>query len=116
MAFSELEAKRLAKNVSAFIDARRPPPHIRSQLDLAFRIAGQSVEIFEVRLLWRGKAGETMEHGVAKATYVKTREAWRIFWQRPNLRWYSYEPAPEVGSLEKFLSLVAEDRHACFFG
>lgn len=116
MAFSELEKKRLEKVVGAFIDQRRPPPHIRPELDLAFRIAGQSVEIFEVLPRWRGAPGETMENPVAKATYVKTQNLWKVYWQRADLKWHSYPGAPELPSIEQFLTVVAADRHACFFG
>ena len=116
MAFTEFEQKRVEKIVGAFIEERRPPPHIRPKLDLRYRIKGQSVEIFEVRPSWRGAPGETMENPVAKTTYVKTRKVWRVFWMRADLKWHSYPPAPEVGDIEKFLELVAEDKHACFFG
>jgi hypothetical protein len=116
MAFSEFETKRLERIVGAFIEKHRPAAHIRAELDLAYRIDGQSVEIFEVRPRWRGAPGETMEHPVAKATYLRTRELWRVFWMRADLKWHAYPPVPRVGSIEKFLALVAEDRHACFFG
>lgn len=116
MAFSEFETKRLKKVVGAFIEKHRPAPHIRSKLDLAFCINGQSIEIFEIRPRWKGAPGETMEHRVAKATYVKTQELWRVFWMRADLKWHSYPPVPRVGSVEEFLALVAEDEHACFFG
>lgn len=116
MAFTEFETKRLEKVVGAFVDRHRPPPHIRPELDLAFRISGQSVEIFEVRPRWEGLPGEVMEQPVAKATYVKTREFWRVLWMRADLKWHGYTPNPQVGSIEKFLALVAEDKHACFFG
>lgn len=114
MAFSEFETKRLEKVVGAFVEGHRPAPHIRPKLDLAFRISGQSVEIFEVRS--RGRPGEAMEHFVAKATYVKTKELWRVFWMRADLKWHGYPPMPQVDSIEKFLALVAEDEHGCFFG
>nr|CEN54961.1 putative integron gene cassette protein [uncultured bacterium] len=116
MAFSELETKRIERAVGAFIEKRRPPPHIRPKLDLAFRISGQSVEIFEIRPRWRGAPGEITEHPVAKATYIKTQELWRIYWIRADLKWHGYPPTPQVGSIDKFLALVAEDKHACFFG
>jgi hypothetical protein len=116
MAFSEFEAKRINKVVGAFIGERRPPPHIRPKLDLAYRLKGQSVEIFEVRPRWRGAPGETMEQPVAKATYVRARDLWRVYWQRADLKWHSYEPIPQVDSIEKFLALVGKDEHACFFG
>src|SRR5690606_24169917 len=105
MAFTEFETKRLGKVVGAFVEQRRPPAHIRPKLDLAFRIKGQSVEIFEVRPRWRGAPGETVEQPVAKATYVKARGVWRVFWMRADLKWHGYPPAPQVGSVEKFLAL-----------
>jgi len=53
---------------------------------------------------------------VAKATYVRSRGVWRVFWQRRDLKWHSYEPKPEVKSVDEFALLVSEDTHACFFG
>ena len=71
MALSEFETKKVEKVLSAFLERRRPPPHIRSKPDIAYRISGQSVEIFEVRPRW-DKPAEKMESPVATATYVKT--------------------------------------------
>jgi Protein of unknown function (DUF3024) len=104
------------KALDTFMKARRPPPHIRPKLDLGSRISGQSVSIFEIRPVWRGPSQERHESPVAKATYVRSRGVWRVFWQRRDLKWHSYEPAAEVRSIEEFVSLVAEDQHACFFG
>ena len=73
MAISEFETKRCEHIVGAFVDARRPPPRIRPEVDLGYRVSGQSVEIFEIRPVWKGAPGEKMEHPVAKATYVKSR-------------------------------------------
>ena len=115
MALSEFETRRVERTVSAFIELHRPPPHIRPELDLGFRVSGQSVEIFEVRPAWK-EPNKKMEHPVAKATYVKSRAVWKVYWMRADLNWHSYPPAPTVGTVEKFLSLVSEDKHACFFG
>ena len=116
MALTELEAARVRRALNAFLEHRRPPPHIRTQLDLGFRISGQSVEIFEIRPVWRGKPGEKLEHGVAKATFVRSRGVWRVFWLRQDLKWHGYEPAAEVGSIEAFCKVVHEDAYCCFFG
>lgn len=115
MAFSEFEIRKYEKIVGQFIEKRRPPSHIRSQVDLAFRVDGQSVEIFEVRPAWR-EPEKKMEHPVAKATYDKTQCIWRIYWQRADLKWHCYEPNPEVGTIEDFIALVDKDENACFFG
>jgi hypothetical protein len=116
MAFNELEHAKLHKVVAAFVEAIRPPPHIRPELDLGFRILGQSVEIFEIRPKWRGEPGQMLEHSVAKAAFVKSTGTWRVYWQRADLKWHAYQPAPQVGTIELFLGLVSEDKHACFFG
>jgi hypothetical protein len=72
---TEFETKKAEKAVLAFLAKRRPPPHIRPQLDIGYRISGQSVELFEIRPRW-DRSDEKMEHAVAKATYVKSKEAW----------------------------------------
>jgi hypothetical protein len=116
VALAQLEAARVRKVVGTFIDRRRPAPHIRPKLDIGFRLTGQSVEIFEIRPVWRGQPGEKHEGAVAKATYVRTRNRWRVFWMRADLKWHRYEPAAEVRAIEDFLKLVDEDSYACFWG
>jgi hypothetical protein len=115
MPLSELERKRAEKAIGAFMQKRRPPPHIRPKLDFGYRIKGQSVELFEIRPVW-DKPEEKMEHPFAKATYVRETALWKVYWLRADLKWHRYEPIPSVGTLEKFLELVHEDKHACFFG
>ena len=102
--------------MDVLIQQCRPPPQVRPKLNLGFRIKGQNAEIFEIRPAWRGPADQKHESAVAKATYVRTRGVWRVFWQRRDLKWHGYEPRPEVNSIDEFASLVAEDVHACFFG
>ncbi|MDP2024962.1 DUF3024 domain-containing protein [Sulfuriferula sp.] len=115
MSFSELEYKRIEKRVDAFIETRRPPPAIRDQLDLGFRLQGQSVELFEIRPVW-DNPDQKQEFHFAKATYVKTQNIWKVYWMRADLKWHSYPATPTVKTLDAFLAVVAEDKHACFFG
>jgi hypothetical protein len=116
MALSEIEVARVKRALDSFMQIRRPPPHLRPKLDLGYRISRQSVEIFEIRPAWRGLPQERHESAVAKATFVRSRNVWRVFWQRRDLKWHAYQPSSEVNSIDEFLSVVAEDRHACFFG
>ena len=116
MALTELETARVRKTVGAFVEARRPPLHLREKVDLAFRLSGQSVEIFEVRQAYGGAPGERIELPVAKATYVRSVRRWRVFWLRQDMKWHSYKPAPDVATIEEFVALVREDRNSCFFG
>ncbi|RDH86841.1 MAG: hypothetical protein DIZ78_08115 [endosymbiont of Escarpia spicata] len=115
MALSEFENKKYEKAVKAFIAKNRPPAHIRKELDLSYRLKGQSVEIFETRPR-RDNPKEIMESPVAKATYVKTQGIWKIYWQRADLKWHSYQPYPEAKTIEEFLDVVETDSNACFFG
>ena len=115
MALNDIERKRIEKTVDAYIQKHRPPPHIRPQLDIGFRISGQSVEIFEIRPRWKEPSTKA-EHPVAKATYVRRQDFWKIFWRRSDLKWHGYEPVPEVASIETFLAVVEKDEYACFWG
>ena len=116
MSISEFEKKRFSKIVEQYIETRRPPPEIRKELDFSYRLTDQSIELFEVRPTWRGKPGEITEIAIAKTTYVKSKNIWKIFWQRSDLKWHSYEPNPVVNSLEEFLAVVQKDEYGCFYG
>lgn len=115
VALNDIERKRVEKAVGEFIEKRRPPPHIRPKLDLGFRVSGQSVELFEIRPQWN-RPEVKRESPFAKATFVRTRGVWRVFWMRSDLKWYGYEPAPEVAAIEDFLAVVQKDEYACFLG
>jgi hypothetical protein len=115
MAISEFEIKRCEKELEKFLEEKRPPAHVRAQVDLGYRISGQSVEIFEVRPGFRDPSEKT-EIAVAKTTYVKSQKVWKVYWMRQDLKWHSYPPAPQVRHFEEFLALVKEDANACFFG
>ena len=41
MAFTELESRRNHKLMQLYVETNRPPPEIRSQLDLSYRISAQ---------------------------------------------------------------------------
>jgi hypothetical protein len=115
MAISEFEIKRCERELEKFMAAKRPPVHIRKELDFGYKIENQSVELFEVRPEWRNPEN-IMQLPFAKTTYIKTQKVWKIYWQRQDLKWHSYEPTPEVKHFEEFLSIVSEDANACFFG
>lgn len=108
-----LDRSRIAKVVRAFLDECQPPEDIREKLDFGFRHHDQSVELLEIRPQWRqpGKSS----HAFAKATFVKARGVWKIYWMRGNLKWQPYKPST-ARSLNAFLKLVKEDEFGCFFG
>lgn len=115
MTLSAIEVHRIEKTIAEFLDRVRPPPDIRDELDIAYRLSGQSIEIFEIRPRWDNPK-KKMESPVAKARYFKSRDSWSIYWQRADLKWHIYEPNAEVETLADFLSVVEKDEYGCFFG
>jgi Protein of unknown function (DUF3024) len=115
MPLSEIERKGVEKAMIAFMEKRRPPKQIRQEVDLDYRIFGQSVELFEIRPQWN-KPEVILEHPFAKATLIRAQKVWKVYWIRTNPKWRSYEPAPKAGSIARFLEIVDQDEYRCFFG
>jgi hypothetical protein len=115
MALSKFEKKRVEAETSLYVESKRPPEKIRDKVDLGFKIEDQSVIIFETRAIWN-KPKEKTELPFAKATYLKSKDLWKIYWMRANGKWHQYEPNPEVDQLVDFLNIVETDEHCCFKG
>ncbi|EMK7706426.1 hypothetical protein ACS78O_09035 [Yersinia enterocolitica] len=43
-----------------------PPANVRDELDIIFHINDKSIDIAELRPVWRGDQGEKVEHSAAK--------------------------------------------------
>lgn len=115
MAFTAEETKEIETAVSTFLEQIRPPEHLRDKVDIIYRLEGQSVAIIEVRPYWQDASRKT-ETPIAKTTYVRTQDCWNIFWQRADMKWHTYDPDPEVASIEDFLAVVHADELHCFWG
>jgi len=98
-----------------YLNEKRPPEEMRNELDLSYKIDGQSVIIYELRPRW-DKPEEIIECPVAKTTFVHNREHWKIFWMRADLKWHSYKPKPFVKTIKDFVKIVDEDKYGCFWG
>lgn len=97
------------------LQKRRPPEDMRHQVDLNYRIEDQSVLIFEVRSRWDNKA-EFFESPVAKTTWVKSQNHWKVFWMRSDLKWHVYKPKPTLKTISEFIKLIDQDKYGCFWG
>ena len=98
-----------------FIARRRPPENIRQRLYISYKIDNQSIVVFEIRPQFN-KPEEKMEYPIAKTTFVKAKNHWKVFWLRADLNWHSYTPKATVKTIEEFIKLVEEDKHCCFWG
>jgi hypothetical protein len=115
MAIDTIQTLEVIEVMENFLSSNRPPEDIRHELDLGYKIDGQSIVVFEIRPQWN-KPEVILEFPVAKTTFIKSKNIWKVFWKRSNLKWDGYPPKPTVKNLQAFTKLVEEDKHHCFFG
>lgn len=115
MAIDTLQTLDVIEVMENFITRIRPPEHIRSKLDIGYKIEDQSIFVFEIRPQWN-KPEIIHEYPFAKTTFVKAKNYWKVFWIKSDLKWYSYPPQATVKSLKEFTKLIEEDKHHYFFG
>lgn len=115
MSLDALQTVELIEVMENYIQKKRPPENLRSQIDIGYRIDEQSIVIFEIRPRWDNPSA-IIEHSIAKATFVKAKNHWKLYWMRADLKWHGYAPAPAIKNLKDFVRIVDEDKHACFWG
>jgi len=113
--FGEIIQTQIDQAGEAFLKKNRPEPEIREELDIAYRTEGLNLFIVEIRPVWNNPS-EKMEQPVAKATFVKSKGIWKVFWMRADLKWHAYPDQPQVKTVEEFFELVDKDELHCFFG
>jgi len=112
MAFSEIEIVSVKDAMDKYILRIRPQPEIRDRLDISYKIYDQSVEIFEIRPDMNGRI---MHNPIAKTTFIRTNNTWKIFWMRADLKWHGYI-TQYVKTIYEFIEIVDEDDNCCFWG
>ena len=115
MPISPLQTLDIIEVMEGFIDKMRPPEHIRHQVDLSYNIKDQSIFVVEIRPNWKNPELK-MESPIAKTTFVKAKNQWKVFWMRGSGNWEAYKPQATVNSLPEFLNLLVEDKYHCFWG
>ncbi len=104
------------QQIKKFVDRKRPKEEsVREQLDIGYTYNGKSLEIQEIRPQWNDPS-IIHRYSVAKATFIKSRKLWKLYWKRASGKWESYEPKPEVISIEAVLETIEEDAYHCFWG
>lgn len=83
MALTEIQLLEVKTAGEAFLTKRRPSIEIRAKVDLAYKVDRQSVLIYSIRPSWVNPS-KIMELPVAKATYSKPLNLWKIYWLRAN--------------------------------
>jgi len=110
MAFDVATRQRIERDVAAYVASIRPPALCRDEFDIDYRIYQQSIEIVAIR------PGNLMRYPVAKATYIRTRDVWRIYWRKRDHKWHGYLQLPEASDLDRVLQELDSDPVGCFWG
>lgn len=71
----------------------------------------QSYIVGHRRKRWR--SGEEFLSEACKITFVKSRNYWKLFWKRADLKWRLYN---EYENLDELLEEVRTDPNGCFWG
>lgn len=114
MSFSELELKRIEKEVGGLCE-KRSPLGLRDKISMGYRVKGHEVMLFARRPQWRNPK-EWMEIDTVKLKYVRSSNEWRLYWQRANGKWVSYTPLPSSKDLRTLLQEIESDPLGCFAG
>lgn len=107
--------KHLFSEMTLWLIKNRPGEDIRPQLDINWRIEKQNLIIYEVRPNFRDPKN-IMHIDIARAAYIKSRNHWKIYWKRADLKWHGYEALPQVTEIKHFLKEVDKDPYGCFWG
>ena len=114
MAFTTDEIQTIEWIMKGFMSKRRPPVEIRNKVDLAYKIEGQSIEIYEIRPKYNGDGKINLP--IAKTTFSRSTNKWKIYWQKSDLKWHQYDQPKEVDDIKDFIKIVDDDSLGCFWG
>lgn len=115
MAFKKEELNRWQPIIASYIEEQRPPKTVRPQVDIGYTIEDQSIIIYTIRPKWK-QPEEKTKIPVAKVTWLRNRQVWKVYWQRADMKWHKYDPLPKAKKLGKIIQELKEDPHACFWG
>ena len=113
MSIDILETAEVIEVLENYLDEIRPPENRRNELDVAYKIENQSVTIYEIRPRYDNPEIK-IECDIARATWVRVRGYWKIFWKRADLKWHSFTPHPTAKTIQEFVDVVEEDKYGCF--
>ena len=103
------------ESLENYIFRIRPNEELRDKIDIAYKIENQSVIIYEIRPHYI-KSEIKIESKIAKTTFVKAKNYWKLFWFKSDLKWHIYKPHSTVKDIKEFVTLVEEDKYGCFWG
>ncbi|TRZ89039.1 MAG: DUF3024 domain-containing protein [Methanosarcinales archaeon] len=103
------------KKVDAFCK-KTVPPHVLHQVNLSFKIRGNSVTIFENRAPWHEGIKEWTSMKIAQFRYDEKSGQWRLYCADRNERWHEYWNMKPTKNIDKILTEIDEDPTGIFWG
>ena len=115
MAFTEWQLAEIKIAADKYLGKRNEMigEHI-DQVKCEYRVEDQSVIIYEKRKQFMGDGYINID--VAKATYRKASDDWKLFWMRRDMKWHGYELAMFHEDIESVFKFVDEDQSGAFWG
>lgn len=80
-----------------------------------YKVDGQSVILFEVRPQWNDPS-KYLELPYAKLTFVRSRNLWKLYWRRADLKFHNYQPKSSARDLSALVEEIEKDPYGCFHG
>ena len=114
MAFSDIELERI-DSVVGDLCRKRNRSEVSDQLNLEYYVDHHDVVLFERRPAYSPFVG-VVDSPVAKFKYVRTKDEWRLYWMRRDLKWHGYDMLLSSKDLSDLVAEVDEDPFCCFFG
>lgn len=102
--------------IKQFLETIRPEDlEMRKQIDFGYTYDGKIIEMFQLRPKWDNPK-EIIQIPFAKIRYYKSKNEWKLYWMRGNLKWDVYQPFPSSSYLAQILDHIKVDKFGCFFG
>jgi hypothetical protein len=114
MAFSELEIELIDKVVGGLCREMNRP-EFKDELSIEYRIDRQDIIIFERRPTYQ-QPTKTTDTPAAKLKYLRTKNEWRLFWMRGDLKWHAYNAKKKSVKLSNLVAEIKSDPYGCFWG
>lgn len=114
MAFTPLEKEEIEHLLSECL-ADRKQHAAKKGFDIGYKFNNQSIEFFETLPSSDNEQG-FFNLPVAKISYVRTQDVWKIYWVRGSLKWQGYLRCSETKKFNEALFFVNEDIDQIFWG
>lgn len=114
MALPELIKRSVESKLSTYCD-RKIPREIRDELQLTYKLRGNTATLIERRPHFRDRTIWT-EVKVAQLRFDPDAKRWSLYCSDRNGRWHFYDDAPPSANLDDLIAELDRDPTCIFWG